>query len=311
MTMVSLCIDRLIDRINELGNPTVVGLDPQMAFIPTYLFSFNDVKGNYPKFLNESSAILRFNRKIIDEIANFVPAVKLQVAMYERYGVLGLKTYYLTVKYAKNNGLIVIGDIKRGDIDSTAKAYAEGHLGSIVNGWNTEEIYDADFVTLNPYMGFDAVSPFLDVCKVSGQGVFVLVKTSNPSSADIQDVTTAGGAPVYEHVGKLVSKWGKPYIGKHGYSSVGAVVGATYPEQGKALRALMPHTFFLVPGYGAQGGSADDVKPMFDANGGGAIVNSSRGIIAAWQSEKYRCDPKDFAKAARQAALDMKKALTE
>ena len=302
-----MLIDRLINRITELSAPIVVGLDPRLDQIPAHLkeASFSQ-HGRTPYAVAE--IFTQFNRAIIDQIYDIVPAVKPQIAMYEQFGAVGIQAYLETVAYAKSKGLIVIGDIKRGDIASTAEAYSNMHIGRVNIDGESVEISQADFITINPYMGYDSVEPYLSDCKQYDKGLFILVKTSNKGSADIQDATMEIDGieyPIYEHVGELVSKWGKDFIGECGYSSIGAVVGATHPRELKTLRKIMPHTFFLVPGYGTQGGSGKDLKRLWAKNYG-AIVNNSRGITAAYQMEKYKCDEKDFAKASRQAVLDMK-----
>jgi orotidine-5'-phosphate decarboxylase len=229
--------------------------------------------------------------------------------MYEQYGAEGIAAYIETVRHAKSKGLIVIGDIKRGDIASTADAYSDGHIGEVGIDGNMFDVFGTDFITINPYLGYDAVEPFLDNCKKYDRGLFVLVKTSNKRSGDIQDLVV-GDKTVYETVGGFVADWGKEYIGKYGYSSVCAVVGATHPEQAERLREIMPNTFFLIPGYGAQGGTAEDLAVCFDGKGLGGIVNSSRGITAAYKTEKYSgFSEVNHAKAARQAALDMREDL--
>ena len=304
-------IDQLIEKIKELNNPTVVGLDPNLDFVPEFIKKEAfDKHGMTTK--GAADAFLKFNKMIIDEIYDMVPAVKPQVSMYEQLGEEGIKAYIETIKYAKSKGLIVIGDIKRGDIASTAEAYSNGHIGMVKIGDTNQKVYESDFVTVNPYMGYDAVSPYLNNCEKYDKGLFILVKTSNPFGGQIQDIETKDGTQIYEKVGELVSRWGKDYIGESGFSKIGAVVGATYPEQGKKLRALMPHTFFLVPGYGAQGATAEDLVGCFNKEGIGAIVNSSRGIIAAYKNDKYKLkfNEKQFAKAARAAVIDMRKDLT-
>jgi len=303
---MELVIDKLIDRIRVLSNPTVVGLDPQLDFIPAKLkeeaFAAH---GATPKAVAE--AFLVFNKAIIDAVSDLVPAVKPQVAMYERYGVEGVRCFGDTVAYAKAKGLIVIGDCKRGDIASSAEGYSNGHIGEIILEGEKYRPFNEDFITINPYLGYDSVSPFLKDCEMFGAGLFVLVKTSNPHGGQIQDLI-ADGEPVYRRVGQLVSQWGEGLVGRHGYSSVGAVVGATYPRQAAELRRQMPHTFFLVPGYGAQGGKAEDLAVCFDRDGAGAIVNSSRGIIAAYRLDAYKTSfsEEQFALAARQAVIDMR-----
>lgn len=300
-------IDTLIDKIVELKNPTVVGLDPRIDYVPKFLLEQTyDEFGQTPHAVAE--AFYRFNVGLIDAVCDIVPAVKPQVAMYEQYGSCGIKAYIKTIKYAKEKGLTVIGDVKRSDIASTAEAYSDGHIGKVTVGDSEKEIFGSDFITVNPYLGYDSIEPYIGNCGKYGRGLFVLVKTSNPNSGEIQDIIAKDGEPVYEKVGRLVEKWGADLIGKHGFSSIGAVVGATHPEQGAALRKLLPHTFFLVPGYGAQGATAADIAGCFNSDGIGAIVNSSRGIIAAYKSSKYKADfsEADYAKAARQAAVDMR-----
>ncbi|TCT14346.1 orotidine-5'-phosphate decarboxylase [Natranaerovirga pectinivora] len=302
-------INLLIDKIKEQNSPIVVGLDPKVEFLPECVRekAFKDF-GHSSKAIGE--AFYEFNKGIIDHIYDVVPSVKPQIAMYEQYGIEGLIAYKKTVDYAKSKGLVVIGDIKRGDIASTAEAYAVGHLGQVTIEGNTERGFDSDFITINPYMGYDTIKPFLDVCKEENRGLFVLVKTSNPSSGDFQDLKV-GDDFLYERVAMKVDEWGQEHMGQE-YSYVGAVVGATYPEVGKRLRELMPKTYFLVPGYGAQGGKAEDMAHYFNKDGLGAIINSSRGIIAAHKNPKYeQFKNEGFAMASRQAVLDMKKELEE
>jgi len=251
-----------------------------------------------------AEAIWQFNKEIIDKTYDLIPAVKPQIAMYEQFGIPGLAAFKKTVDYAKSKDIVVIGDIKRGDIGSTSAAYAVGHVGKVQVGSKTYVPFDEDFVTVNPYLGTDGVKPFVDVCKETGKGIFVLVKTSNPSSGEFQD-RLVDGRPLYELVGEKVAEWGESHMGDS-YSYVGAVVGATYPEMGKVLRKIMPKTYILVPGYGAQGGKAADLAPYFNEDGLGAIVNSSRGIIAAYKQEKYaKFGAENFADASRQAVVDM------
>lgn len=302
-----MIIDKLIEKIQQTGNPTVVGLDPRLNYIPEYITERYYTKYGFTTKA-AAKAMLKYNKKIIDAIYDIVPAVKPQIAMYERYGIEGLKCYVKTIEYAKEKGLIIIGDIKRSDIASTAEAYSDGHIGKVTIGENEYEGFKQDFITLNPYLGSDSITPFLKDCKEYEKGLFILAKTSNPNSGEIQDLLV-DGAPLYEKVGSLISKWGEELIGQYGFSSVGAVVGATHPDQAKRLREIMPHTFFLVPGYGAQGGTAEDLAVCFNKDGLGAIVNSSRGIIAAHMKEEYKecyTDERDFAQAARQACIDMK-----
>ena len=297
-------IGRLIEEIIKKDAPVVVGLDPNLAFIPGKLLESarSAAEEDLPEYCEKENviaaeAVWQFNKSIIDAVCDLVPAVKPQVAMYEQFGIPGMISYKKTIQYSRSKGLIVIGDVKRGDIGSTSEAYARGHLAG--------HSFDADFITVNPYLGSDGVKPFIKVCKEYDKGIFVLVKTSNPSSGEFQDVLTGDGRAVYELVGRKVSEWGADC--KEGvYSNVGAVVGATYPEQAAILRKLMPHTFILAPGYGAQGATAHDLSSFFDSDGLGAIVNSSRGIIAAYKKDKYSSFGEDgFADAARAAAADM------
>lgn len=295
-------IDRLISQIEAKQNPTVVGLDPTYQMIPDFIKQEKlEMFGKTPKAVAEM--FIAFNKAILDEVAPYIPAVKPQIAMYEQYGLEGLRAYMETVAYAKGKGLIVIGDIKRGDIASTAAAYA-GHIAGVHIEDQHFDLWQEDAVTLNPYMGFDGIEPFIAACNERDRGLFILVKTSNPSGVEIQDLQ-ANGQPVYEHAADLVHQWGELTMGEKGYSRIGAVVGATYKEQGKALRARMPHTFFLVPGYGAQGGKAEDLKDYFDQNGSGIIVNSSRGIIAAYKKDQ-EVSEKEFAIASKKAVLAMR-----
>lgn len=305
-------IDKLIEQIKNKNSHVCVGLDPQLKFIPEEIK--DEVFAEYgPTLEAVAECFYRFNKGIIDAIYDIVPSVKPQIAMYEEYGIPGVIAYKKTVDYAKSKGLIIIGDIKRGDIGSTSTSYARGHIGSVEVEYNGEKKvynpFDEDFATVNPYLGVDGIKPFTDVCKENDRGIFILVKTSNPSSGDFQD-RMIGEHTLYEEVAKKVSEWGADSIGKFGYSDVGAVVGATYPEIGKQLRELMPHTYFLVPGYGAQGGTGSDLKAYFNNDGLGTIVNSSRGIIAAHTKEKY-ADCGNYAEAARCAAQDMNKDIND
>ena len=302
-------ISKLIEKIQKTGAPIVVGLDPKLDYIPEKIKQqcFEEKGKNLE---GAAEAFWLFNKEIIDGIADIIPAVKPQIAMYEELGIPGLITFKKTVDYAKEKGLIVIGDVKRGDIGSTSQSYAEGHLGNVTIEGSSFAGFDEDFATVNPYLGSDGVKPFIDVCNRNDRGIFVLVKTSNPSSGEFQD-RLVDGRPLYEIVGEQVEKWGADSM-DGSYSNVGAVVGATYPEMGKILRNIMPHAYILVPGYGAQGGKGKDLVHFFNKDGLGAIVNSSRGIIAAWKSDSY----KEFAdgrvgEAARAAALDMKKDISE
>ena len=300
-------INQLVNNIKKLDAPIVVGLDPMLDYVPEYIKKA--AFAEYGETLEGAAeAIWQYNKAIVDAIYELVPAVKPQIAMYEQFGIPGLSAFYKTVQYCKEKGLVVIGDIKRGDIGSTSEAYAVGHLGKVQVGSRSYYGFDEDFVTVNPYLGSDGVNPFIKVCKEENKGIFVLVKTSNPSSGEFQDrqIADAGNRPLYEVVGEQVAKWGETHMGDT-YSYVGAVVGATYPEMGKVLHKIMPKSYILVPGYGAQGGKGADLVHFFNEDGLGAIVNSSRGIIAAYQQEKYaRFGAENFADASRAAVLDMK-----
>ena len=278
-------INKLISNIRKTNAPIVVGLDPMLNYIPEHI-----QKKAFAEFgetlEGAAEAIWQYNKGIVDATCDLIPAVKPQIAMYEQFGIPGLIAYKKTVEYCKSKDLVVIGDIKRGDIGSTSAAYAVGHLGQVQVGSKKYAGFDEDFATVNPYLGSDGVKPFMDVCKEEKKGIFVLVKTSNPSSGEFQD-RVIDGRPLYELVGEKVAQWGDELMGD-GYSYVGAVVGATYPEMGKVLRKIMPKTFILVPGYGAQGGKGADLVHFFNEDGLGAIVNSSRGIIAAYKQEKYK-----------------------
>ena len=297
-------IDQLITKIKATDAPIVVGLDPMLGYIPNYIkeAAFKE----YGETLEGAAeAVWQYNKGIVDAVYDLIPAVKPQVAMYEQFGIPGMMAFHKTVQYCKEKGLIVIGDIKRGDIGSTSAAYATGHIGKVTIGSNTYEPFGEDFVTVNPYLGTDGIKPFVDVCKENDKGLFILVKTSNPSSGEFQD-RLIEGRPLYEHMGEKVAEWGADCMSGD-YSNIGAVVGATYPEQGKILRKLMPKTFILVPGYGAQGGKGADLAHFFNEDGLGAIINSSRGIIAAYKQEAYaKFGEEGYADAARAAVLDMK-----
>ena len=296
-------INKLVANIKKTGAPIVVGLDPNLAFVPDHIQkkAFNE----YGETLEGAAeAIWQFNKAIVDAVYDLIPAVKPQIAMYEQFGLPGLAAFKKTVDYCKEKGLVVIGDIKRGDIGSTSAAYAVGHIGKVKVGSKTYAPFDEDFVTVNPYLGSDGVNPFLDVCKEEKKGIFVLVKTSNPSSGEFQD-QKIDGRPLYELVGEKVAAWGSEVMGDE-YSYVGAVVGATYPEMGKVLRKVMPKAYILVPGYGAQGGKGKDLVHFFNEDGLGAIVNSSRGIIAAYKQEQYaKFGAENFGDASRAAVETM------
>ena len=299
--------DRLIEKIKETGNPSVVGLDPKLDYVPEFLRKrFQEEDGC--SLQAAARAIFAFNKAIINEICDIVPAIKPQAAYYEMYGWSGVKTLEDTIRYAKSKGMFVITDGKRNDIGATMTAYTAAHLGTVMVGENELEPFGADALTVNGYLGSDGINPLLDACKSRDKGIFVLVKTSNPSSGELQD-QLMDGVPLYARMGDLCEKWGADTVGKYGYSAVGAVVGATYPAQLKELRERLPHTFFLVPGYGAQGGGAEGVAGAFDAQGLGGIVNSSRAIMCAYQKEG--CDEKDFAKAARREAIRMRDDITQ
>lgn len=296
-------INKLISNIRRTNAPIVVGLDPMLSYIPEHI-----QKKAFAEFgetlEGAAEAIWQFNKEIIDKTYDIIPAVKPQIAMYEQFGIPGLISFERTVKYAKEKGLVVIADVKRGDIGSTSAAYAAAHLGHVEVGSRSCTAFDGDFATVNPYLGSDGIKPFTEVCKKENKGIFILVKTSNPSSGEFQD-RLIDGRPLYEWMGEKVTEWGADCMGDE-YSYVGAVVGATYPEQGRILRKLMPKSYILVPGYGAQGGKGADLVDFFNEDGLGAIVNSSRGIIAAYRNEKYaQYGAENFADASRAAVLDM------
>ncbi len=305
-------MDALIEKIHKTGNPTVVGLDPTIGMIPPYIKrEMFESFGRTPEAVG--AMFTEFNKAVIDAVADLVPAVKPQIAMYESYGIPGLESYIETIDYAKEKGLIVIGDIKRGDIASTAGAYA-AHIGGVeIEGVNFD-CWREDAITVNPYFGTDGITPFIEKCKIADRGIFILIRTSNTSSYELQELKI-DDRPLYRHVADLVSLWGRDTVGRYGYSLVGAVVGATHREQGISLREQLPDTFFLVPGYGAQGGTGADLKGYFDKDGRGVIVNSSRGIIAAYSKDKEMAnDPnlgKEFAGASRKAVLTMRNDLQQ
>ncbi len=299
-------INKLISKIRETNAPIVVGLDPMLKYVPEHIKQ--KAYKEYGETLEGAAeAVWQYNKGIVDAVYDLIPAVKPQVAMYEQFGIPGMIAFKKTVDYCREKGLVVIGDVKRGDIGSTSEAYAVGHLGRVQVGSSTCVGFDEDFITVNPYLGSDGVKPFTKVCAQEKKGIFVLVKTSNPSSGEFQD-RLIDGRPLYEHVGEQVAAWGEECMPENGnYSYVGAVAGATYPEQGKILRKLMPKAFILVPGYGAQGGKGADLVHFFNEDGLGAIVSSSRGIIAAYQQEKYsKYGPEAYAEASRAAVLDMR-----
>ena len=299
-------ISKLVSEIKKKDAPIVVGLDPMLSYIPKKITD-KAVKEKGETLEAAGAAVLEYNKAIVDAVYELVPAVKPQIAMYEQFGIPGLIAFTETVNYCREKGLIVIADIKRGDIGSTSKAYANAHLGRVQIGDSSIPVFDEDFCTVNPYLGSDGITPFIDVCNECDKGVFILVKTSNPSSGEFQDrVLHDEDSTLYETVGFKVREWAKQSMDGY-YSNIGAVVGATYPKMGEILRRIMPKSYILVPGYGAQGASGKDLKPFFDDNGLGAIINSSRGIIAAYRNEKYAKFGEDgFADAARAAVLDMK-----
>lgn len=295
-------IDKLIKRIIELQNPTCVGLDTSFDYLP------DEMKKGVKDFDGAAKAILKFNKGIIDKVYDVVPSVKVQIAYYEMYGAAGVKAFEETVSYAKKKGLIVIADCKRNDIGSTAGCYSKAYLGETDVCGNKIRAFEADMLTVNGYLGYDGIKPFADDVKAHDKGIFSLVKTSNPSSGEFQNLKLENGNYIYEQMGDLVSDWGRDSIGEYGYSDVGAVVGATHPEEAERLRKRLPHTFFLIPGYGAQGGSAQMLKVCFDKNGLGGVVNSSRGIICSYKDARY--SGLDYAEAARAACVDMQKDLS-
>jgi orotidine-5'-phosphate decarboxylase len=306
MSEIGHFVDRLYAAIARTGTPVVVGLDPRVDSMPEPLVSAC-YREHGDTLQGAAEALWRFNRGIIDAVYDLVPAVKPQLAFYERYGLAGMRAFAQTVQYARQAGLLVIADAKRNDIGSTAEGYADAFLGtSMVGGQRLESDFAVDALTVNAYLGSDGVQPFIQRAWQHGKGLFVLLKTSNASSAELQDLQV-GGRPVYEHLGALVEAWGTTCRGVCGYSAVGAVVGATYPEQGRRLRALLPHTWFLLPGYGAQGATAADVVGCFDAAGYGALVNASRSIMFAYRAAPYAAQygPEAYAKAARAATQRM------
>ena len=296
-------INKLIKKIKETGAPIVVGLDPMLSYVPEHITK--KAFAEYGETLEGAAeAIWQYNKGIVDATYDLIPAVKPQIAMYEQFGIEGLKAFQKTVDYCHEKGLVVIGDVKRGDIGSTSAAYAVGHLGRVQVGSSSYQTFNEDFATVNPYLGTDGITPFIDVCKEEKKGLFILVKTSNPSSGEFQD-QLIDGRPLYELVGEKVAKWGEEHMGDE-YSYIGAVVGATYPKQGEILRKVMPKSFILVPGYGAQGGQGKDLVHFFNEDGLGAIINSSRGIIAAYKQEKYAAfGGEGYADASRKAVEDM------
>ena len=305
-------ISTLIEKIKKTNAPICVGLDPMLDYVPSHLLDKAIEEEGEVNLKAVAKAVLEYNKAIIDATYDLIPSVKPQIAMYEQFGIPGLETFKKTVEYAKSKGLVVIGDIKRGDIGSTSGAYATGHIGKIDVRGKVLSAFDEDIVTVNPYLGTDGVKPFVDACNENNKGIFVLVKTSNKSSGEFQDrILQDTGKPLYETVGAKLNEWAQMSMDGD-YSNVGAVVGATYPEMGKILREIMPKSYILVPGYGAQGGKGSDLKPFFNADGLGAVVNSSRGIIAAYKQEQYaKYGEANFAEAAREAVIAMQKDIEE
>ncbi len=300
--------DRLLKAIDEKQNPSIIGLDSDFKKLPDYLKKRSKEKYGC-SFEGVARCILEFNNMVIDAIKDIVPAVKIQMAFYEQYGQWGVWAFEETVKLAKDAKLIVVEDAKRNDIGNTAKAYAEGHLGKVDVFGNKEQVSDIDCITVNAYLGTDGVQPFINTCKEYDKGIFILVKTSNPSSNELQDLES-GGKKIYEIMAERVDEWGKDLIGDSGYSSVGAVVGATYPEEQKILREKLPRSIFLVPGYGAQGGGASDVINCFNKDGKGAVIHSARGVVFAYQKDEPVVE-ENFQDSAKKAALKMKEEIAE
>ena len=301
-------IDNLIEKIKQTNNPTVMGLDPRYEILPKC------VTNKYAQDLEGAAkAIIEYNKALIDATYDIIPAIKPQIAFYEMFGIPGMEAFEETCKYAKEKGMVVIADIKRGDIGSTAAGYSNAFLGKTPIGEKEESIYDVEFITVNPYMGTDCVKPFIEDCKKYDKGMFILVKTSNPSSGELQDLKLENGKEVYMQVTELVEKWGEELRGKYGYSSIAAVVGATYPEQLEQIRKAAPHTYFLIPGYGAQGGKASDIALGFDENGLGGIVNASRSLMCAYKSDKWKekYSEEEYAQATRAEALRMRDELNQ
>lgn len=291
-------IDKLIERIAAVGNPTAVGLDTCLDYLP------DKDKATCKTLEDAAKAITAFNTTLIDRLKTLIPAVKVQVAYYEMYGVAGMQAFADTLSYAHKNGLVTIADCKRNDIGSTAACYSAAYLGCVRVNERTFTPFAADFLTVNGYLGDDGLAPFVADCKAYDKGIFALVKTSNPSSGQLQDKTLDGDGTLYEHMARLVTDAGKECVGKYGYSDVGAVIGATHPSQAEKVRRAFPSLFFLIPGYGAQGGSADNLAVCFDEHGRGGIVNNSRGILCAYKKDKY--GGQTFAEAAENAVIDMR-----
>ena len=297
-------MEQLAARIRALKNPTVAGLDTRIEYLPEG-FVREILPEGIRSFEDAAEAVYQYNVRLVDALCDIVPAVKVQVAYYEMYGPAGMKAFEKTLAYAASKGLLVMADVKRNDIGATAACYANAYIGETAMPEGSRRAFAADFATINPYLGVDGVKPFTDACKDNDTGIFVLVKTSNPSSGQLQDMKFEDGRTLYEAVADLVEQWGEETRGESGYSAVGAVVGATYPQQGTALRARMPHAFFLVPGYGAQGATGADIAGCFDATGSGAIVNASRSILCAWKKREGMA----FDAAAREEAIRMREDL--
>ncbi|HOV69321.1 MAG TPA: orotidine-5'-phosphate decarboxylase [Clostridia bacterium] len=297
-------IDRLINGIIKTQNPTALGLDTRIEYLP-------DQGRSIDSFAAAGEAVYEFNRAMIDAAQGLIPVVKLQVAYYEMYGLPGMKAFGDTIDYAHKKGMLVIADCKRNDIGATAECYSAAYLGKTRLGNTEQAAYDADFLTVTPYLGFDGIQPFIKDCKTHDKGIFILVKTSNPSSGQLQDIVLSDGRTVYELIGDYVADWGKDNIGSHGYSDIGAVIGATYPEQGETMRKRLPHVFFLMPGYGAQGAAGKDLTGYFDSSGLGGIVNASRSLICAYRSKKYEGSGMTPEEAMHEEAKAMRKDITE
>ncbi len=291
--------DRLIEGIIDMQNPTCVGLDTLFDYLP------DEMRAGVTSFAGVAERVVEFNKKLIDNIYDIVPSVKVQIAYYEMYGVAGMQAYEETLKYAGEKGLVVIADAKRNDIGSTASCYAKTFLGETAVNGNALKAFPSDYVTVNGYLGTDGIAPFVDECAKHDKGIFVLVKTSNPSGAEVQNLVLEDGKPIYEMMGGLVEQWGESTVGKYGYSAVGAVVGATHPTEATRLRQILPHTFFLIPGYGAQGGNAEMLKNCFGKDGLGGVVNNSRGILCA-----YKKNGGTYYEAARKATIAMQEDLS-
>lgn len=297
-------METLAARIRAMKNPTVAGLDTRVEYLPES-FVQQILPRGIRSFEDAAEAVYQYNVRLVDALCDIVPAVKVQAAYYEMYGAAGVRAFDRTLRYAAGRGMLVMADVKRNDIGATAACYANAYIGQTELPGGPQRAFTADFATINPYLGVDGVKPFAEACKAGDTGIFVLVKTSNPSSGQLQDMRFEDGRTLYEAVADLVEQWGEETRGVSGYSAVGAVVGATYPQQGAALRARMPHAFFLVPGYGAQGATGADITGCFDENGSGAIVNASRSILCAWKKREGMA----FDAAAREEAIRMREDL--